>query len=111
MFRGVHGFAAWLLEVGVWNREWRQEVIRMPKKYIEREAQRGIGVMNWISAGAGCGMQLYQEEEKRNICCIDVLAPGGGFILSPGCVLPADTPERNMKAMVDAAMKYGVYNV
>lgn len=40
---------------------------------------------------------------------IGVLAPGGGFILSPGCALPIDTPSANMRAMVEAADEFGRY--
>ena len=40
---------------------------------------------------------------------IDVLAPGGGFILGPGCALPPDTPPDNIHALVEAAKKYGTY--
>ncbi len=34
---------------------------------------------------------------------------GGGFILSPGCELPRDTPHENLEALVEAAQTYGRY--
>jgi MtaA/CmuA family methyltransferase len=34
---------------------------------------------------------------------------GGGFILSPGCELPRDTPLENLDALVEAAKTYGRY--
>ena len=36
------------------------------------------------------------------------LAPGGGFILSPGCSLPWTTPDANVQALVDAARSHAV---
>jgi len=40
---------------------------------------------------------------------IEVLGPGGGLILGPGCALPPTTPAANIHAMVEAAEKYGRY--
>ena len=37
---------------------------------------------------------------------IDILAPGGGFILGPGCALPATTPDENIFAMIETAKSY-----
>ncbi len=41
---------------------------------------------------------------------LEVLAPGGGFILGPGCALPAITPDDNIDAMIYTAHKYGTYH-
>ncbi len=41
---------------------------------------------------------------------IEVLAPGGGFILGPGCALTPETPEENIKALLEAAERFGRYN-
>lgn len=40
---------------------------------------------------------------------IQILAPGGEFILGPGCALGYNTPLANIQALVEAAWKYGVY--
>lgn len=40
---------------------------------------------------------------------LEILAPGGGFILGPGCALPASTPDENLDALIDAAKRYGRY--
>jgi uroporphyrinogen decarboxylase len=39
---------------------------------------------------------------------IAILAPGGGFILGPGCALPASTPDENIHAMIETAKEFGV---
>ncbi len=41
---------------------------------------------------------------------IEILAPGGGLILGPGCALGLGTPMDNIHALVESAKKYGVYN-
>lgn len=41
--------------------------------------------------------------------CIEIGGPGGGFILSPGCEVPRDTPPENLEAFVQAAKTYGRY--
>ena len=37
---------------------------------------------------------------------MDDLAPGGGFVLSPGCEFPPDAPLINAAALVAAARLY-----
>lgn len=40
---------------------------------------------------------------------IEVLAPGGGFILGAGCALPGTTPPGNIDRLVECAKVYGKY--
>lgn len=40
---------------------------------------------------------------------LEILAPGGGFILGPGCALGYDIPAENMHALIETAHKYGIY--
>jgi len=50
-------------------------------------------------------------DEIDKLCrkAIEIAAPGGGFILGPGCAMAGDTPLENIHALVDSARKYGVY--
>ncbi|MFO7533063.1 MAG: uroporphyrinogen decarboxylase family protein [Candidatus Limnocylindrales bacterium] len=41
---------------------------------------------------------------------LEVLAPGGGLILGPGCALPPETPSENVHALVEAAHRFGRYS-
>lgn len=50
--------------------------------------------------------ELVTEKCKE---AIEILAPGGGFILGPGCALPPSTPDENIDAMIAAARQYGTY--
>ena len=47
----------------------------------------------------GTSEQVYREAKK----CIKIANGNGGFILNPGCEVPADTPSENILAMVKAA--------
>jgi uroporphyrinogen decarboxylase len=40
---------------------------------------------------------------------LDVLAPGGGLILGPGCALPPTTPPENIHTLIEATHRYGRY--
>jgi uroporphyrinogen decarboxylase len=51
-------------------------------------------------------------EQVMQACreALEVLAPGGGLILGPGCALPATTPDENLEALIEAAKRYGQYD-
>lgn len=47
--------------------------------------------------------------ERKSREALETMAPGGGFILGPGCALVPETPEENVMALMEAAHRYGVY--
>lgn len=49
---------------------------------------------------------LVAEKVKEEL---DVLAPGGGLILGPGCALPSITPSENIHSLIDTTHRYGRY--
>ena len=51
--------------------------------------------------------QLVTEKCRQ---ALEILAPGGGFILGPGCALPATTPDENIDSLIESAKKYGRYH-
>jgi MtaA/CmuA family methyltransferase len=53
------------------------------------------------------GTPTLVREKARE--AIEVLAPGGGFILGPGCALTPETPEANVRALVECAADFGRY--
>jgi uroporphyrinogen decarboxylase len=50
--------------------------------------------------------QQIRDEVKR---VLDILAPGGGFVLAPSHNIQSDTPPENIVAMFEAALECGVY--
>ena len=56
-------------------------------------------------------MHQGSVEDVETACreAIEILAPGGGFILGPGCALPSTTPARNIEMLVECAKTYGKY--
>jgi len=50
--------------------------------------------------------QQVRDEVKR---VIDILAPGGGYVLAPSHNLQGDTPPENVVAMFEAALEFGAY--
>jgi uroporphyrinogen decarboxylase len=59
--------------------------------------------MIWEAQDPGIVLDAARES-------IEILAPGGGFILGPGCALGYDTPADNLHAIVEAAKRYGNYH-
>jgi uroporphyrinogen decarboxylase len=53
------------------------------------------------------GSPLQVEDACRE--AIEIMAPGSGFILGPGCALSPETPAENIHALVEAGKKYGRY--
>ena len=49
--------------------------------------------------------QVREEVKAR----LEVLAPGGGYILTTSHIMPAETPLENIPALFEAALQYGVY--
>jgi uroporphyrinogen decarboxylase len=56
-------------------------------------------------------MLMGSEDEVEKSCrdAIDAAGKGGGFILSTGDQCPRDTPEANIRKMVEVAKTYGQY--
>ena len=48
---------------------------------------------------------------SKCIEALDVMSPGGGFILGPGCALVPETPVENVRTLVASAQDHGVYNL
>jgi uroporphyrinogen decarboxylase len=89
------------------------EVLELdPKTDMRVAKQKATGrttLLGFIDpANVICRGTLALIEEKCREA-LSVLAPGGGFILSPGCALPIETPAEHMKVLVEAAKKYGEY--
>jgi uroporphyrinogen decarboxylase len=49
------------------------------------------------------------DEEARTIC--EKMGDKKGFILGSGCEVPINTPPENVDALINAARKYGRFDV
>jgi MtaA/CmuA family methyltransferase len=80
--------------------------MRTAKKALQGKATF-LGPVNpeliWVA-------QNPQEVEDDVREAINILAPGGEFILGPGCALGYNTPSDNIHALIETAWKYGQYN-
>jgi len=50
------------------------------------------------------------EVQDASLEAIEVLAPGGGFNLGPGCALGHTTAPDNIHALIETAWEHGNYN-
>ncbi len=57
-------------------------------------------------------LSLGTPEQVTQYCrrLIDQVGRGGGFILAQGCTVPAEAKFENVRAMVEAAERFGDYN-
>jgi uroporphyrinogen decarboxylase len=76
-----------------------------------KESARGkatlLGPIDPSEVMANGTPQMVTEKCRQ---ALEILAPGGGFILGPGCALPATTPDDNIDALIEAAKLYGRYS-
>jgi len=63
----------------------------------------GINVQTVLPHGTPAEVR---DEVKR---VIDILAPGGGYVLAPSHNIQGDTPPENVVAMFEAALEFGRY--
>jgi len=64
---------------------------------------------NWQACRFANTMMLQGTPEvvrQKSAELISIAGKGGGFILSPGCEVPRDTPPENMLALVEAAVNW-----
>lgn len=50
-----------------------------------------------------------QLVKEKSLQALENMAPGGGFILGPGCALPANTPDENIDALIETAKQYQLH--
>jgi uroporphyrinogen decarboxylase len=65
-----------------------------------------LGVIDPSEVIARSSPELVREAVRAEL---EVLAPGGGLIIGPGCALPPETPMENLHALIEAAHDYGRY--
>ena len=89
------------------------EVLEIDHKTDMRQAKEAgraktcfVGPINTTLMASG----TPQEVEDACREAIEIMAPGSGFILGPGCALGTETPADNIHALVESAKKFGAYS-
>jgi len=76
-----------------------------------KEAVRGkstlLGPIDPSETMANGSPEMVKEHCRE---ALEELAPGGGYILGPGCALPAITPDENIDAMIETVHRHGMYH-
>lgn len=83
------------------------EIDQKADQKISKEAARGRAtLLGPVDPSAIMANGTPEQVEEACLQAITNLAPGGGFILGPGCALPASTPDENIESMIETARKY-----
>jgi uroporphyrinogen decarboxylase len=75
-----------------------------------KQAVRGkISVLGMLEPAHILGRGTQEEVRQHALDILRVMAPGGDFIMGPGCALPPDTPVESIHAVMECAKTAGVY--
>jgi uroporphyrinogen decarboxylase len=77
---------------------------------VAKEKVKGkVGIMGNIETTDALLLGTPEMVEEASKDAIKKCAKGGGYILAAGCAVPIPAPFANVRAMYDAAKKYGTY--
>ena len=71
--------------------------------------QSKVSVLGMLDPGHILWRGTRDQVRQHTLEILSVMAPGGDFILGPGCALPPDTPLEAIHAVVECARTAGVY--
>jgi uroporphyrinogen-III decarboxylase len=107
---------------GDWSMHWHH-FLELPKGSVLCDidepadnifkAKQEIGHHQCLAGGIPSSVFILgtpQEMDERVKLLCEKAGSGGGYIISGGCYIPANTKPENYKAMIDAVMKYGGYD-
>ncbi len=75
----------------------------------KRVVQGRASVLGMIDPAQVMGLGTPEAVRNQAGQMLALMGPGGGFIMGPGCALPADTPVENVQALMECARRDGVY--
>jgi uroporphyrinogen decarboxylase len=77
------------------------------------EAKRKVGARVCLTGNVDPSAVVYygttDEVERKSRECIDAAAEGGGYVLSPGCLVMPNFPAKNLEMLFKVAREYGRY--
>ena len=75
-------------------------------KAVKAAAQGKATLQGPVDPSGVLANETLDEVREKSREAIEILGPGGGFILGPGCAQPATTPDENIDALIETARKY-----
>lgn len=76
----------------------------------KRAVQGRASVLGMIDPAQVMSLGTSDSVRRQAREMLAVMGPGGGFIIGPGCALPADTPVENVQVLMECARRDGVYS-
>jgi uroporphyrinogen decarboxylase len=68
-----------------------------------------VAIMGNVKTTKTLLVKTPAEVEQETLTILQKGKAGGGFLLAPDCLTPRDTPDENMRAMVEIGRVHGVY--
>jgi MtaA/CmuA family methyltransferase len=68
-----------------------------------------VGVLGMLEPAHVLGEGTIEQVRAHALEIMRIMAPGGDFIMGPGCALPGNTPRENIHAVMECARTAGVY--
>jgi uroporphyrinogen decarboxylase len=94
-----------------------EDLVSLPLDWFEIDAPSSLEKMKGLAKGkmtvkGNVPTEIFSEGTEDDVdaavkACVDKGAPGGGYILAPGCALPANMKPDNVKAFLRGADNYG----
>ena len=75
----------------------------------KRAVQGRTSVLGMIDPTQVMRFGTPADVRRQALEMMSTMGPGGGFIMGPGCALPADTPLENVQTLMECARREGVY--
>lgn len=109
------GSSSWVypdfIEMGVTAVDTLQpEALNMSPEYLKSHFGDKLAFQGAISTTGKLAFGTPDEVEEDVRRTLEILMPGGGYILAPAHMIQDNTPTENVLRMYEAAKKYGVYS-
>jgi uroporphyrinogen decarboxylase len=74
------------------------------------DTQGKVSVLGMLDAHGILRRGTADEIRQHTLDIMRIMAPGGGFLMGPGCSLPPETPEASIHVVMECARTAGVYS-
>ena len=75
----------------------------------KRKVRGKIAVLGMLDPVQVLAKGSVEDVRRHATEILRVMAPGGGFLMGPGCALPEDTPPANIHMVMECARSAGRY--